>query len=241
MLNDKVKTTTGTAAETPAQTAQPAEVPPTGSSRTAGWFSRGWRCGVAAAVIVLVAGVFFTIGWFTSTRGDHSHATCAKEISQHMDLHQRGFQQDKTGQQCPWQWQQGYPEGRFQPNDRPHQQAPFGPQAPSGQQAPYSEQAYLGVGVATINPALQQQYGLSGANGVLVASIDHTGPAFQEGIRRGDIITSIDETSVATREDVINLVAENNPGDSVSVVVDRDGQSLTFQVTLASRPANVSG
>jgi membrane-associated protease RseP (regulator of RpoE activity) len=237
-LSDTVNTTTDTATKTPVHTAQPAEVPPTGSSqRTAGWFSRGWRCGVAAAVIVLVAGAFFTIGWFTSTRGDHSHAACANEINQQMNLRERGFQQSETGEQGPGQWgQQRYPKGQSQSNGQPNQQ-----QAPSGPQAPSSEQGYLGVRVATVNPALQQQYCLSGANGALVASIDGTGPAFEAGIRRGDIITSIDGTSVATQEDVITLVAEKNAGDSISVVVDRNGQSLTFQVTLAPRPTTVSG
>jgi len=93
----------------------------------------------------------------------------------------------------------------------------------------------------TVTPALQQQYGLSGANGALVASVDGAGPALQAGIQRGDVITSIDGTSVATQQDVVNLVAKKNAGDSVSVVVDRHGQSLTFQVTLAARPATISG
>lgn len=237
MLSDTDDTTTAAATETPAQTAEPAEVPPTGNSqRTAGWFSRGWRYGVAAAVIVVVAGAFFTIGWFTSTREDHGDATRAKEISEQMNLRERGFQQGGTGQQGPDQWQrQRCPEGQSQSSGQPSPQAPSNPQAPS------SQQGYLGVGVATVTPALQQQYGLSGANGALVTSIDRTGPALQAGIRRGDIITSIDGTSVATQEDVVNLVGKKNAGDSVSVVIDRNGQSLTFQVTLAARPATVSG
>jgi hypothetical protein len=73
-LSDTVDTTIDTETETPAQTAQPTEPPSTGSSQhTPGWFSRGWRYGVAAAIIVVVAGAFFTIGWFASTRGDHGH------------------------------------------------------------------------------------------------------------------------------------------------------------------------
>jgi predicted metalloprotease with PDZ domain len=153
----------------------------------------------------VVAGAFFTNGWFTSTRGDHGRATSAKEISQQMNLRQQGFEQDGTNSQ-----------------------------------APSSQQGYLGIGVATVTPALQEQYGLSSASGALVTSVDDTGPAFQAGFRRGDIITSIDGTTVATRADVINLVANKNVGDSVSVVIDRDGQSLTFQVTLAARPATIS-
>jgi membrane-associated protease RseP (regulator of RpoE activity) len=248
MLSDTDDTATAAAMETPGatetpvqtpqppdvpQTPEPAAVPPTANSQsTAGWFSRSWRYGVAAAVIVVVAGAFFTIGWFTSTHDDHGYAMRAREISQQMDLRERGFLQGRTGRQAPDQWQgQRNPEGQSQPNGQST------PETPSTSQAPSSEQGYLGVGVATVTPAIQQQYGLSGATGALVSSIDRTGPAFQTGVRRGDVITSIDGTSVATADDVVNLVAKKNAGDSVSVVIDRNGQSMTFQVTLAARPA----
>ncbi len=239
-MSDTDDTTTAAATETPAQTAEPAEVPPevppTGNTqRTAGWFSRGWRSGVAAAVIVVVAGAFFTIGWFTSTREDHGDANWAKQICGQMNMRERCFQQGGMGQQDPDEWQrQCYPEGQSQSSGQP------GPQAPSNPQAPSSQQGYLGVGVATVTPALQQQYGLSGANGALVTNIDSTGPAFQAGIQQGDIITSIDGASVATQEDVVNLVGKKNVGDSISVVVDRNGESQTFQVTLAARPGIIT-
>jgi membrane-associated protease RseP (regulator of RpoE activity) len=231
----------------PAQLAQPAVAPPAGNNpRTAGWFNRGWRYGVAAAVIVVVAGAFFTIGWFTSTRGDHGRDTIAQVMSQRMkNLPQRGFQQRGAGQQAPGQWQgPNYPNRQYngQPNQQTPstQQAPSNQQTPSTQQAPSSQQGYLGIGVETVTPALQQQYGLSSATGVLVASIDNTGPASQAGIQRGDVITSIDGTPVTTQEEVVNLVETKTAGESISVVVERSGQSLTFQVTLAARPATIS-
>ena len=226
---DTTDTTPPTTTEMPAQTVQPAEVPSaTSSKRTTGWFSRGWRAGVAAAVIVVVAGAFFTIGWFTSTRGDHN-GLVAREISQRMNLRGWGSQQSPAGQQTPRQSQ-------GQPN--PGGQSPSTTQ-PS-QQAPSTSQAYLGVGLITATPALQQQNGLSSATGALVASVDRSGPAFQAGIRQGDVITSIDGTSVATQQDVVTAVAKKNTGDTVSVTIDRYGQSQTFQVTLGSRQSTVS-
>lgn len=244
-MSDTVDTTTDTAAETAAPAtpatpatpaAQPVEAPPAGGSpRSGGWFSRSWRCGVAAAVIVLVAGAFFTIGWFTSTQGDCGYALGAERAGKHMGM------------------RDGYWDGRSPSGALPAPQGPAAPQAPSGPrtpaapqtpvapEAPSAQQAYLGVGVTTVAPELQQQYGLSRADGALVTSLDRRAPAFQAGIRRGDIITSIDGTPVTTREDVVDLVAKKNPGDSISVVVDRDGQSLTFQVTLSARPAAISG
>jgi hypothetical protein len=241
-LSDTVNTTADAATETPAQAALPAEAPPpaqapqappTGSSqRTAGWFSRCWRGGLAAAVIVVVAGVFFTIGWFASTGGDHHHGFDGREIRQQMGMREWAHQQGGSDQQDSGQW------GRQTPST---QQTPSNGQTPSTPQTTSSEQAYLGVGIATVTPALQQQYGLSRATGVLVASMDGTGPAVKAGIQQGDIIISVDGTAVTTQQELSTLVAAKNAGDSVSVVIDRAGQSLTFQVTLAARPDTISG
>jgi membrane-associated protease RseP (regulator of RpoE activity) len=240
MLSDIDDITTGAVTETPEQTPQPVEAPqaaqpvetppPAGGQRGDGWFSRGWRYGLAATVVVVVAGAFFTIGWFTSTAGDHHHAIGANEISQRMDLREWGLQQGRADHEDSDHWRgQRCPQVQSQPNGQ------------SSPQTSTSQRAYLGVGVETITPALQQRYSLSLASGALVASIDRSGPAFQAGIRRGDIITSIDGTPVTTQDDVINLVGQKNAGDSVSVVIDRDGQSLTFQVVLAARADTVSG
>ncbi len=241
-MSDTVETNTEAATETPAPptpaapapaAAQPVEAPPAGGSpHGSGWFSRGWRCGAAAAVIVLVAGAFFTIGWFTSTQGDCDYAAGVERAGKHMGM--RDGMRD------------GYWDGRAPSGALPAPQGPLAPrtpapQAPARPQAPATEQAYLGVEVTTVTPELQEQFGLSRTDGALVTSLDRRAPAFQAGIRRGDVITSIDGTTVTTREDVVALVAEKDPGDSVSVVVDRDGQTLTFQVTLSERPGAISG
>jgi membrane-associated protease RseP (regulator of RpoE activity) len=253
-LSDIVDTTTSTATDTPAQPIEPPEAPPTAAPptgnghRPAGWFSGGWRYGLAAAIVVVVAGAFFTIGWFTSTRADHGHGAGGREICQQMNQRGWGFRQGETGQRGSNHGQrQPYDEGQSGSNGQPTPQtpstteAPSTPQTPAGPQNPYGQQGYLGVVVATVTPELQQQYGLSRADGALVASVDGTGPARQAGIQRGDIITSIDGTPVTTQQDVVNVVAGKSAGDSVSVVVDRDGQSLTFQVTLAARQDIISG
>jgi hypothetical protein len=192
----------------------------------------------------VVAGAFFTIGWFTSTHNERGDRDIIGAIAERMHLGEQAFGQNGPGQQIP-QWphqrnHQGQPQsgGQVTPQTPPNQQTPSTQQTPS---APSTEQGYLGVGVVTVTPALQQQYSLSSSTGALVTYLDRTGPAFQAGIQRGDIITSIDGTSVATREDVVNLIGQNKAGNTVSVVVNRGGQSLTFQITLAERPDIVSG
>ena len=74
-----------------------------------------------------------------------------------------------------------------------------------------------------------------------MASVDASGPAAKAGVKQGDIITSLDGKPVTQEEDVIGILDQKNVGDTVSLVVDRSGKSLTFKVTLAKRPASASG
>jgi S1-C subfamily serine protease len=56
----------------------------------------------------------------------------------------------------------------------------------------------------------------------------------------GDVITAVDGKKVTSMDDVVNDVAAHNPGDQVTLTVDRHGQSQDVTVTLQNRPANAA-
>ena len=276
-MSDTVDTSTDTSTvdgtETPAPAPQPVSAAPApqpapapqseSGRRGDGWFRGGVRSGIIAAVVVVVAGAFFTIGWFTSTRGDHERLGIINGINQKMNLGERGRMQGGIYQQGPNQWQgcpnrgrgmmipqQGQGQGQIvpipqsQPYVQPQQQGqspqpaqPSQPQVQPTQPAQPSQQGYLGVGVATVTPQVQQQFGLSRSNGVLITSVDGSGPASKVGIQQGDIVVSINGTTVAQAEEVVRLIGSMKTGDTVSIAIDRQGQSLTVQVTLGGRPS----
>jgi membrane-associated protease RseP (regulator of RpoE activity) len=212
----------------PAQVAQPAPEPKTQKTPSGeGWFSRAWHVGIFAAVVVVVAGVFFTIGWFTSTRGDFDHPGRVNGMHQRM-MPQRDGTQGGTDQQPQWGNPQSPNQGQRNPDRSPGMGVPQ-----------LQNSGYLGVGLETVTAELQKQYGLSRSSGALVVVVDPDGPADKAGIRQGDVITSIGGTTVNGMTDVVGFIAKSSPGDSVSVTVDRDGQTLTYQVILAQRPASV--
>jgi S1-C subfamily serine protease len=105
----------------------------------------------------------------------------------------------------------------------------------------HASHAYLGLGLETVTATLQKQDNLSRSSGALVATVDASGPAGKAGVKQGDIITSLDGKPVTQEEDVIGILDQKNVGDTVPLVVDRSGKSLTFKVTLAKRPASASG
>jgi S1-C subfamily serine protease len=75
---------------------------------------------------------------------------------------------------------------------------------------------------------------LENKDGVLVRSVAADGPADAAGIVARDIVTSIDGQEVTDWWQARELIAGHAPGDKVQVVVDRDGVSKTFTVTLGS-------
>ena len=98
---------------------------------------------------------------------------------------------------------------------------------------------FLGVAGGTISAPLAASMNLKpDVLGVLVNEVMRGGPSADAGLRRGDIIVSIDGEEVRNFEDVISyLVMQKSPGETVEIGVLRRGRSRTFDVELDTRPA----
>ncbi len=71
--------------------------------------------------------------------------------------------------------------------------------------------------------------------GVKVRDVVPGGGAVAAGIRKGDVITGIDNTVVNTEADLLGTVARYHPGDAVKVTFLRDGQKHQVSVTLKNK------
>jgi S1-C subfamily serine protease len=87
------------------------------------------------------------------------------------------------------------------------------------------------LGVSTAEP-------MDGSGGAEVVEVVSGGPAQKAGIQIGDLIVSFDRKPVAGADTLSGLVQARQPGDTVQVVVERNGSSRTVSVTLGRRPAN---
>ena len=100
--------------------------------------------------------------------------------------------------------------------------------------------AYLGVSTQTLTPDLAQQFGLGGATaGALVAEVAANSPAAAAGIRQGDVITNIDNESIASGSDVLVALRSKQPGDEIQVTIDRAGDTQVLSIVLQERPTGV--
>jgi len=80
--------------------------------------------------------------------------------------------------------------------------------------------------------------GSSSASGA-PASVEPGSPAEKAGLRENDIITAVDGTSVDAVHPLVELLAAHEPGDTITLTVQRGSDSVQVQVTLATRPASV--
>ncbi len=88
------------------------------------------------------------------------------------------------------------------------------------------------LGISTINTKLAQQQGIDITQGVYIADIEKGSGADKGGLKQGDIIKQIDGFKIAKFSDLVGYLGSKRPDDTVSVTVDRDGNSKTVPVTL---------
>ncbi len=73
--------------------------------------------------------------------------------------------------------------------------------------------------------------------GVLLADVRPGGPADRAGIRGGDRVVSIAGTGIENLHDMSYALQDHRPGETVEVIVIRDGASLPLRATLGERGA----
>lgn len=97
---------------------------------------------------------------------------------------------------------------------------------------------FLGIAlpVDDLDERMAQTFGYDG-KGVLVSGVNADGPAGEAGIKRGDIIISIDDTPTPTIAGLRNLIARYRPGTEVAVELFREGDTQTIDVTLGEFPS----
>ena len=115
--------------------------------------------------------------------------------------------------------------------------------------------AYIGVSTQPIYPQLADKLGLGVDGGALIAEVVDGGPADRAGIRGsdeeitfqgtrfavgGDVVVEADGKPVDKAEDLGRIIAALTPGETVELVVVRDGSRETIEIELGERPTAVS-
>ncbi|MBM3919370.1 MAG: Do family serine endopeptidase [Sphingomonadales bacterium] len=94
------------------------------------------------------------------------------------------------------------------------------------------QRGYLGVQIQDVDAALVSRENLKVNSGAYVAEHMENSAAKEAGIRKGDVIVEIDEVRVTATPLLMEAVSRKRPGESVRVLVDRQGERKTFTIVL---------
>ena len=100
-----------------------------------------------------------------------------------------------------------------------------------------SNKAYLGATIGTLNASMAQQYRYDITEGAFVYSVEDGGPADQAGLQLGDVITAIDDTEITSLDDLTAARKSYTAGDTSTLTVYRQGETITLQLTWGAAPA----
>lgn len=100
-----------------------------------------------------------------------------------------------------------------------------------------SQASYLGVTCMDSTTTVNEMYNIP--VGVFIYDVEENGPADQAGIKKGDVITKIDGTSVQTKEDLTGRLEYYKAGETVDIVLYRtdngEYKEQTVSVTLGAK------
>jgi serine protease DegS len=95
---------------------------------------------------------------------------------------------------------------------------------------------WLGLEPDDLTRAEYQALGLDSNVGILLSGVYENGPAAAAGLRRNDVILSINGEPIQSGQQARLLVAGLRPGDPVELVGWRNGRRFTTTILAGERP-----
>lgn len=95
--------------------------------------------------------------------------------------------------------------------------------------------AYLGVGTQPVRLQAAASANVDQETGLLIISVEESGPAERGGLLQGDTIVSLDGEPVRQVDDLLSLLSSDRVGKAVEVAVIRGGVPSKISVSLGER------
>ena len=94
---------------------------------------------------------------------------------------------------------------------------------------------WVGVSAQDLTPALAESLGIEN-QGLLISGVLEGGPADSAGLIPGDLVMEVDGEKAVSSLQILNYIAAKKPGERLTFGIDRSGQKLDVEVTVAERP-----
>lgn len=95
---------------------------------------------------------------------------------------------------------------------------------------------WLGVMIQDITPELAESFGIAETKGVIIGDVVNDSPAEKAGMKRGDIVKTLNGKPVDNAHALSRSVAALGPESVATLEVLRDGKQLQVKVTIGTMP-----
>ena len=98
------------------------------------------------------------------------------------------------------------------------------------------KRGWVGIVIQEVTQELAESFNLPDTRGALVTSVIPEGPADTAGIFRGDVILQFNEIQLQHSIDLPRIAADNPPNTQCTLLINRDGEEITIEITLGEFP-----
>jgi pimeloyl-ACP methyl ester carboxylesterase len=112
--------------------------------------------------------------------------------------------------------------------------------APGARSDVFARKGYLGAEVRPVTDRERDKQKLEDDNGVVVDRLLPESSAALAGLKPGDILISLDGKRIASPSQFIESLAARRPGETLTIVLVRDGEQTTTKAALKPIPAETS-
>lgn len=95
--------------------------------------------------------------------------------------------------------------------------------------------SWLGVVTGEASGALREELEATTVEGAFVHGVFDDSPAERAGLRAGDFVTRVGDTSISTSGELVRAIAARDPEETVELTVHRLGNAQTLRVSTAVR------
>ena len=97
------------------------------------------------------------------------------------------------------------------------------------------QKGFMGIRPAPVNTKDAIERGINNIEGVYIEIIEEESGAYDAELEKGDVIKKVDDIKVRKFPDLTGYLSTKRPGDTVQLVIDRQGEELLVPVTLKER------